>query len=226
MVIVPCFLRDTIISTAHGKVRVNDLKIGDLVKSSGNKFVPVKFIGKRKLVKTDSNWEPEVEPVIVRKNAFGNGTPTRDLIVSPEHAFYIDELLYKAEELVNDSTIVRMGETPGNEIEYFHVDLGFHDLVFAEGAAAESFGGTSREHFDNRDEFYRIYGTETNRYTPFAPYAFNFKRSAAKLGNIVSSKLPKVIHDLGKPFARKVYNGADLIEKSISRKSNATSNLD
>ena len=221
MVIVPCFLKNSIISTAHGKIRVNRLEIGDLVLSSNNKFVPVKFIGKRTLTKTAPKWEIEVEPIIVKQGALGNGTPTRDLKVSPEHAFYIDELFYKAEELVNGDSIFRMGETPENEIEYYHVDLGFHDLIFAEGAATESFGGAGRGHFDNCEEYYRLYGRETAPYEPFAPSAYTSKNAIAKFGNLVGAKMPKVIHDLGAPLARKVYAGAEKIEKRYVNGSDA-----
>ncbi len=223
MIMAPCFLKNTLISTAHGKIRVNEIEVGDLVLSSKNKFVPVKFIGKRTLTKTAPKWEIEVEPIIVKQGAFGNGTPTRDLKVSPEHAFYIDELFYKAEELVNGDTIFRMGETPENEIEYYHVDLGFHALVFAEGAATESFGGASREHFDNCEEFYKLYGRDTTPYEPFAPSAYSYKRNAARLGNTVGGKLPKLIHDLGAPLARKVYDSAEKIEKRFAKRTNGSS---
>jgi len=156
-----------------------------------------------------------VEPTIVKENAFGDGPPTRDLHVSPEHAFYLDGLLYKAEDLVNDDTIIRTGETPVNVIEYFHIDLGFHDLVYAEGAATESFGGVTREHFDNCKEFYELYGRETVQYEPFAPNAY--KRSVEKLGSRIGKHIPAKIKNLAKPLARKVYSHAHEVEKRFQK---------
>lgn len=216
MVANPCFLKNTLISTAHGKVPVNDLQIGDLVQSSNNKFHPVKFIGKRKLTKTEPKWLEEIEPIIIKQNAFGDRTPSRDLYVSPEHAFYLKGLFYTAKELVNERTIIRLGETPKNEIEYFHIDLGFHDLIFAEDAKTESFGGTTRKHFDNCGEFYELYSTDSKPYKPFAPFAYKYKRHIGKLGSFISERLPKTIHNLGKPLAHGIYESADKIEKRFS----------
>jgi hypothetical protein len=217
MVVAPCFLKNTEIMTAHGKVRVNNLKIGDRVQTSNDKFSPVKFIGKRVLIKTDSKWIPQIEPILIKKDAFGLGTPVRDLYVSPEHAIYLEGLFYRAEELVNEKTIARMGETPENEIEYFHIDLGFHDLVYAEGIPTESFGGVTREHFDNCEEFYKLYGKEQEVYKPFAPFAYSYKQRVAKVGDFVGKHLPESIKNLGKPLAHKIYDGVSKLERRSSK---------
>ncbi|MEM6308134.1 MAG: Hint domain-containing protein, partial [Pseudomonadota bacterium] len=46
------------------------------------------------------------------------------------------EVLVTAMELVNDSTVLR---EPIPEVEYFHVMFDQHEVIFAEGAASESF---------------------------------------------------------------------------------------
>lgn len=217
MIAVPCFFKNTLISTPHGRVRVQDLAIGDCVLSSGDKSVSVKFIGTRRLVKSGPIWPEDIEPVIIRRNALGKGIPERDLLVSPEHAIYRDGLFFEARELVNNHSIVRMGETEIDGVEYFHIDLGFHDLVYAEGAATESFGGATRDYFDNAADFYRLYGFDAAvKYEPFARFAFSFRRNVSRIGSTIGAYLPPSIQKLGRPVARKVYDQAHKIEQSMS----------
>jgi len=50
------------------------------------------------------------------------------------------------------------------EVEYFHLELERHDVIFAEGAAAESFlDDDSRGMFNNVYEYYRLY-PDAHRY--------------------------------------------------------------
>jgi hypothetical protein len=82
--------------------------------------------------------------VRIKAGALGNN---RDLVVSPRHRmllsgwqvdmlFQHDHALVTALELVNDSTIVRDAVA---DVEYFHVMFDRHEIIFAEGAATESF---------------------------------------------------------------------------------------
>jgi hypothetical protein len=63
--------------------------------------------------------------------------PARDLLVSPDHALFIDGVLMQAQSLVNGATILRA--PPAGRITYFHVELDRHAILFAEGLAAESY---------------------------------------------------------------------------------------
>ncbi|MDY7025640.1 MAG: Hint domain-containing protein, partial [Pseudomonadota bacterium] len=49
----------------------------------------------------------------------GNGLPTADLRVSPDHAMFIDGVLFHAEALVNGATIVR--KAIDSTFTYFHL---------------------------------------------------------------------------------------------------------
>ena len=91
-------------------------------------------------------------PILNRSGALGENVPHRDLRVSPEHALFIDGALVAADLLVNGASIVQC-EAPV-DLEYFHVELARHDVILAEGAAAESFAACdNRGVFANAVEF-------------------------------------------------------------------------
>ena len=57
-------------------------------------------------------------------------------------------------------------------IEYYHVELDTHEVIYAEGALVESFfdDGSNRENFSNFVQYKRLYGVERkSKMTPFAP---------------------------------------------------------
>jgi Hint domain len=60
------------------------------------------------------------------------------LYVSPNHALLLDGVLIPAIYLVNGSSIVQAMPEGVEEIEYFHVELEIHEVIFAEGAAVET----------------------------------------------------------------------------------------
>ena len=90
---------------------------------------------------------PAVWPVRVAAGAFAPRVPERDLFLSPDHAVFLGGALIPIRYLVNDATI---RQQPVDEVTYWHVELPRHDVVFAEGAAAESFLDTgNRSAFEN-----------------------------------------------------------------------------
>ena len=57
-------------------------------------------------------------------------------------------------------------------IEYYHIDLGTHEVVYADGALVDSYfdDGSNRENFSNFVQYERLYGVERqSKMTPFAP---------------------------------------------------------
>jgi hypothetical protein len=146
--IAVCFARGTRIATAKGPTAVESLRIGDLVTTlRGDQLVsrPIKWMGWRRI---DLNFHPQPEmvaPVRIRRDAFGPNSPHADLLVSPDHAIFVDEMLICARQLVNDATIVR--EKGLLWVDYFHVELDEHSILLAEGLPTESYLDTGNRGF-------------------------------------------------------------------------------
>jgi hypothetical protein len=100
-----------------------------------------KWVGRQTIRRNASAfWHPSVVPIRVSRFAIDNRTPQRDLYLSQDNSLLIDGVLIPAKHLVNGRSIAfddnaEMSET----IEYFCVELNNHEVIFAEGTAAESF---------------------------------------------------------------------------------------
>ena len=135
-----CYAAGTRILTPDGDVAVEALAEGDMVVTlDGNArgAAPVAWIGYRK-VDVASHPRPElVAPVRIRRDAFGQGMPQRDLVVSPDHALYVDDRLVVARLLINNMTITQ--DFAVESIVYYHVELPQHAILLADGLPAESY---------------------------------------------------------------------------------------
>ena len=124
------------------------------------------------LVRQDGeSWHDDVRPVRIRAGALDGEAPYRDLFVSAAHSIYLNGVLIPASALVNGTSIILDAAEDRAVLDYFHVELESHDILLAEGAAAESLQATasSRKNFDNYDEFVRLYGASAPDLLPFAP---------------------------------------------------------
>ena len=135
-VTVICFAAGTEISTPAGEVQVETLKAGDLVLTAHNGPRKVVWIGKGKVLATRGR-RSAATPVIVRKGALADNVPNRDLHVTKAHSLYIDNVLIPVEFLVNHRTI--LWDDRAQEVAIYHVELDSHDVLIANGAAAESY---------------------------------------------------------------------------------------
>ena len=81
-------------------------------------------------------------------------------------------------------------------IEYYHIDLGTHEVICAEGALVESFideDGASRENFSNFVQYERLYGAEPqSKMTPFAPI-LKYRGRRQELKGLVRSLISNVV---------------------------------
>ena len=164
-----CFLRGTKILTADGERKIEDLAIGDLVPTMFGGLRLVQWIGRYPLKKSDPSkpWAKEALPVRIARSAFAPDLPHADLYVTASHSLLIDGVLVPAEALINGTTIIRH-EPECDKLEFFHVKLESHDVVYAEGVPAETLLNVD-ESFVNFADYLRRYGipmTEEARCAP------------------------------------------------------------
>jgi hypothetical protein len=165
-----CYLSGTRIRTPEGERRIEELKIGDLVVTLSGESKPIKWIGRQKFKKSSERWPRDFEPIRISRSAIAEEIPHRDLYVSPMHALYIDGVLIPAKHLVNGRSITQSAPKGMDLIEYLHIELFGHDVIYAEGALAETFGGQCRDSFENFAEFYRRYPQDAElEHEPYAP---------------------------------------------------------
>ena len=147
----PCFAAGTRILTVRGEIPVEALNPGDRVITFTGEEREVVWIGHREIDIARHPKPEAVRPIVIEPDALADGVPTRRLALSPDHGLYIDQLLVQPKDLLNGATI--RPDTAARRVRYFHVELTAHDILFAEGAPAESFLDTGhRGVFDNAAE--------------------------------------------------------------------------
>ncbi|KAA5595959.1 Hint domain-containing protein [Blastochloris sulfoviridis] len=151
-----CFMPGTMVRTPSGEVAVETLQAGDHVLTSEGAAQPVRWIG-RQTVSTRFGDPLRVLPIRIKAGALGEGVPSRDLLISPDHAILVDGALIHAGALVNGTSIVRERDVP-EVFTYYHVELDDHSLVLAENTPAETFvDNVERLNFDNWAEYQALY---------------------------------------------------------------------
>ena len=131
-----CFCIGTRILTEDGERAVQDLVAGDRVVTHSGGVRPIVWIGVGKALATPRR-RGAATPVIVRKGALGPNVPHTDLRLTKGHSLLHDGALIPVEFLVNHRSI--LWDDRAQEISLYHVELATHDVLVANGAAAESY---------------------------------------------------------------------------------------
>jgi hypothetical protein len=153
---VSCFCAGTRIRTPDGEAPVERLKRGDLVLTADGAARAIVWLGVQ-TVATRFADPLRVTPIRVRAGALADNVPARDLLLSPEHALLVEDVLIQAGALVNGMSIVRESCVPPR-LAYYHVELEDHSLILAENAPAETFiDNVDRLAFDNWREHEALY---------------------------------------------------------------------
>lgn len=135
-----CFLKGTRISTASGERRIEDLEVGDMIPTVFGGMRRIEWIGRMRRVRSDRRkpWVDDARPVRIARSALAPNVPAADLFVTRGHALFIDGVLIPAEHLINGITISLDAVDQHDDLEFYHVKLASHDVIYAEGAPCES----------------------------------------------------------------------------------------
>ena len=133
------FTRGTHITLASGEQRrIEELRVGDRVLTRDDGVQAVRWIG-QSTVRAVGDFAP----IRIAAGALNN---ENDLVVSPDHRLFIyqrtdevgvgrSELLIRARHLVNGYTVTVQD---GGFVDYFQLLFDSHQIIYAEGIAAES----------------------------------------------------------------------------------------
>jgi hypothetical protein len=135
-VTLACFVAGTRIACLDGERTVETLVPGDFVRVVGAECAEIRWIGHRHIDCRRHPRPQDVQPVRVCADAFANGQPHRNLLLSPDHSVFIDGVLIPIRYLINGRTIV---QERVDEITYWHIELPEHDVILAEGLPCESY---------------------------------------------------------------------------------------
>ncbi|MCE0503789.1 Hint domain-containing protein [Roseivivax sp. GX 12232] len=137
---IVCFTPGTLIRTAAGWRRVEVLEPGDLLETRDRGLAPLRWVGRERVT-----GQGATAPVEIPAGALPG---LRRLIrVSPQHRFVLGgkaaELLFGTREVF--VTALHLAGWRGirqracRRVDYFHLALDRHEVIFAEGVPTESF---------------------------------------------------------------------------------------
>ena len=142
-----CFVAGTLILTPQGYCPVEELRVDDLVSTKDNGNKPLQWIGSRRLGRATLRENSKLQPIHIQAGALGEGIPSSDLFVSPQHRvlvrsniaqkmFGTNEVLVAAKQLLQLDGINIAKDM--DQVEYFHILFDQHEVVFSNGAETES----------------------------------------------------------------------------------------
>ena len=144
---VICFAAGTLIETAGGPRPVEDLAPGDLVLTVDAGMQPLVWVGRSRLGPETLRRKPHLRPIRISAGALGDGVPTRDLLVSPQHRILVASRV--AERMCGTPRVLVAakhlcsidGIAPESDLEtvtYVHILFDRHQIVYSNGAQTEA----------------------------------------------------------------------------------------
>jgi len=139
------FARGTHVTLSSGEQRlIEDLKVADKLLTRDDGAQKIRWIGQ-----TTVRAVGDYAPIKIKAGTLNND---HDLIVSPDHRLFVyqrsdelgagrSELLVKARHLVNGDSVTLM---QGGFVDYFQLLFDSHQIIYAEGIAAETLLITPR----------------------------------------------------------------------------------
>ena len=145
------FCSGTQLMTLRGEVPVESVRASDKALTLSGTDAPLKSVTRVRHRRIDLNRHTDpmlAAPVRIRAGAIEDGVPIRDLRVSPDIALSVEDIsgkrvLIPALYLANGATILR--DPAHGAVTYVTVSLERHDILMADGMAAESGPGSADE---------------------------------------------------------------------------------
>jgi hypothetical protein len=193
--VITCFLKGTLIWTTSGETGIEDLRVNDVVVTASGGATSIQWVWRRRFEREPGQkWDQKIVPIRVARSALGPNTPHRDLYLSRYHCLYIDGVLIPAIDLINGSTIARVDAKQLREIEYFHIKLERHSVIYAEGAACETLREVTAVNSDSLEfeEYKKLYGEPALPDEPVAP-VLGYNGGRARLRGRVRSVVSHVV---------------------------------
>lgn len=142
-----CLAAETLLQTPEGKKEIGSLRAGDQVIVADGQAETVRWIKVQHVDAAMIARHPNLRPVRIIAGALGNGLPKRDLVVSQQHRIMVSSKV--AERMFGETDVLisalHLTALPGifidedvDSVSYVHLLFDRHEIVFAEGAPAES----------------------------------------------------------------------------------------
>jgi hypothetical protein len=188
-----CFLKGTRIRTTTGEYEVEALAVGDLLPTHFNGVQQIQWIGRYRFSRSDISkpWVRDVVPVRVARSALAPNVPSSDLYLSQHHAVLTNGELVRVGSLVNGITIALHDADDVSELEYHHIKLQSHDIVYAEGAPCETLLDVD-ENAVNFAEYLRMYGAPSEKAHPCIP-VLSSRGNRRRMGSHLRSALSPLV---------------------------------
>lgn len=150
-----CFAAGSRILTADGERPVEALREGEQVMTVSGTLRTVRWVGHRHVDVAGHPDPASVRPIRIAPHTFGENQPHAALLLSPDHAVFVDGVLIPIRRLVNGDSIARI---PMADVTYYHLELERHDVILAEGLSVESYLDTGdRANFINGGPAIRLF---------------------------------------------------------------------
>lgn len=165
-----CFARGTQIRTREGYRPIETLAAGDEVAVRFGGFVPIKAMASFTLNSVSGKWVGESNlPVLVRRGALGESSPTADLCLTALHSVYVDGFLMPVGDLVNGTSIIFEAADGRDGLDFFSIELDGHDILDVQGAFCES-----------------LYRAETERCAPLLRFTGGRSKLRSRMRSVAS----------------------------------------
>ena len=137
-----CFAGGTWIATPSGLRAIESLRRGDVVLTVDNGPKEILWVGSRHLDGGTLNAHPHLRPVLIKPCPEG---PDEAILVSPQHRMHLvlnskggEERLIRAKHLAQYASSQARTAWGKSSVQYFHILLDQHELLFANGWKSES----------------------------------------------------------------------------------------